>query len=797
MGTGNQIIHRGKKVRQGQRASRTVLTQSLGLLGIICLLCLSSLLSSPNLTAGGFLLVQDELRIMPPGGPPVKHYALQIRSQRVEVEITDQVAITETQQSFYNPSRRRMEGEFFFPIPKGAVIEKFTMWVNGVETSAELLDAAKARKIYEEIVRRQKDPALLEYSEQDLFKVRIFPIEPESETKIRISYREILHKEDNLTEFQYRMNLSKNHPAPIENLSFKINLTTTEELKDIYSPTFKIESTRTGDYSGVAGFEGVNYQPANDFKLYFSTAKNDLGMSSLSYPALAGEDGYFYLNVTPAVKMEDLDIVEKDITFILDASGSMIGAKIDQAKKALNFCVQSLNDGDRFNVVRFSTEASFLFDELRTSNDQNVGVALKFIENMNATGGTNVSEAMQYAFKKPNSGKRPHMIVFLSDGKPTIGLTRVDELLHEIKKMNSENAKIFTFGIGDDINTHLLDKITEMTRAYRSYISPSEDIEIKVSNFYNKVSSPVLTDVSLDIQGIKTSKIYPKVMPDIFLGSSMILFGRFEGVKGSKGKAILTGKMNGKEQRFEFDLDMSKASEGHDFLPAIWASRRVGYLLDQIRLHGEDKELVDEVVSLAKKHGIITPYTSFLILEDELPQTRIPDRWGAEGHRRKMEMNGSGGTPAPSEPEFRVFDLKDDNLDMAVQESYEEYKGMNEEVGKKSVQSSREIDRMNNNSSLSGISPGQERLQKTDKKGRVKNLSPQVRNFQGRAFYNNNNQWVDSNITQKELKNIQRVQFNTDEYFALLNNEKGINKFLSMGNNVQFVFNNQAYEIYE
>ena len=206
-----------------------------------------------------------------------------------------------------------------------------------------------------------------------------------------------------------------------------------------------------------------------------------------------------------------------------------------------------------------------------------------------------------------------------------ISVFTVQVLFNGITRSSNDidQIRIFTFGIGNEINTHLLDKITEMTRAYRTYISPEEDIEVKVSNFYTKVQSPVFTDLKLEFSpNIKVSKIYPIELPDLFKGSSISIFGRYRG--SGKTKIILKGKMRDKIQKFVFDSKSgfksisSPDSEKNDFIPPLWAARRIGYLLDQIRLHGKSKELIDEITELARTYGIITPYTSYLIVEPKV-----------------------------------------------------------------------------------------------------------------------------------------------------------------------------------
>ena len=291
-------------------------------------------------------------------------------------------------------------------------------------------------------------------------------------------------------------------------------------------------------------------------------------------------------------------------------------------RKALLFCIENLNKGDTFNIIRFSTEAEALFDKLVKVSDKTIQKAKQFIQDLKAMGGTNIEEALQLALQSVTSSSRPHFIIFITDGMPTVGETDEKSLIEKIKNLNHNQTRIFTFGVGDDVNTHLLDKITELSKAYRTYIGTDEDIEIKISQFYQKIQSPILTDLHLTFSdNIKISQIYPHDLPDLFSGSSLSLLGRFEG----QGEATVTlkGKIKNQNKEYSYKIDFSQTQQNNDFIVALWAARRIGYLLDQIRLHGENKEIVDEITQLARQYGIITPYTSFLILEDE--DNRVPE----------------------------------------------------------------------------------------------------------------------------------------------------------------------------
>jgi Ca-activated chloride channel family protein len=739
--------------------------------------------------AGGFLIVMPDAHSNPnniqlrPGQVNPALFPLESRSTKIDTKIFDQTATTTIDQVFFNPTGRRLEAYFLFPVPKDVVISKFTMNINGKMQEAELLDATKAREIYEQIVRRAQDPALLEYYNRGMFRVRIFPIEPNSEQRIQLTYSETLQKDNGTISYSFPLNTAKYSAKPLNNLSMRVSIEGSSKIKTVYCPSHESEIIRKGEKNATVGFELKNVRPDRDFEMYFNMDNAKFGFSMLNFKE-AKEDGYFFLNISPGLG-DAKEIVQKDIVFVMDKSGSMSDKKMDQAKKALKFCIENLNQGDRFELIPFSTEASPLFGEVSEFNTENKKKAIERIDALKAIGGTNIDEAIQLALSSQKSkSERPFFIIFMTDGKPTIGETQEEALLSKIKGLNKNNIRIFTFGIGTDLNTHLLDKMTEMTRGHRAYVLEDEDIEIKVSDFYEKASSPVLTDVKISFdKAIGISDVYHKELPDIFKGGTLSLMGRYDG----SGKSMLTlsGKVNGQEVKFTYELNFEKEQNRHSFIPSLWASRAVGYLLDQIRLHGENKELVDEVVRLAKKHGIITPYTSYLILEDE----------AIAANNNRIRTDDQLLRPRTLNAPQIQRDLQLEEVQVTINSRSDARKS-----GKAGVQASKELQEMNKAENMAVTKQGEERLVYKDKSGESHNLGESISNIRGRAVYQNSNSWLDANIALNAAENnnlkTNRIKFNSQEYFKLMEKE-GANDFLALGRNVRFMMGNEIFEVYE
>jgi Ca-activated chloride channel family protein len=757
----------------------------------------------PTAWADGLIIVHDpHLPWPPPPGPrPPRHFfpppriyqfaPLEVSFHHVNVKIRDQVAVTAVDQEFYNPNDRQLEGTYLFPVPKGAHLDKFSMEIGGRSVEAELLPADKARSIYENIVRELRDPALLEYAGRDAFKVRIFPIEPHSKKRVKLSYTQLLKSDAGLISYLDPLNTEKFSAKPIQTVSLKLELETKQSLKSIYSPSHSVEIRRHGDRQATVGFEAKDVKPDTDFQLFFAPEADPLGVNLMTYRT-GGEDGYFLLLASPGVDSADKKVVPKDVVFVLDTSGSMAGKKLEQAKKALEFCVESLNDADRFDLVRFSTEAEPLFGKLAEASRDNRSRALRFIQDLKATGGTALNDALQQALAtRPGNSDRPYVVIFLTDGRPTLGETDEDRIVSNVKKADSAGTRVFCFGIGHDVNTHLLDKITEETRAFSQYVLPEEDLEVKVSSFFAKIKDPVLVNPSLRFTGdIRASKLYPAPLPDLFKGEQLVLVGRYTG-QGAAA-AIIEGKVEGQNRKSSYDVSFPGEASDHEFIPRLWATRRVGYLLDEIRLRGENAELKDEVTELARKYGIVTPYTAYLIVEDEkrrevpmtmqsLPQLQQDAAVrGAASESASVMMRQRYGL-APVSQARSGQELKAANAPgVAISAgSYEAQQGFAAGVPARPMSPTA--------AGPSGVSEATRMAQYTQ----------QTQFVGGRSFYQNGTQWIDAGIQKlKDPKRV-RVQFSSQEYFDLIAKKPEARPWLALGQNVQFTLGGTVYEIYE
>ncbi len=804
----------------------------------LALLALLGWLSAPLTTlAAGFVVVTnagehiflgEPPRRLPPGTPPprppivvvpprpmppIRAFSpIEMSYHKVTARITDQVATTTIEQEFYNPNPARLEGTFLLPVPRGAQLNKFTMEIDGKKVEAELLAADKARRIYEDIVRSMRDPALLEYLGQDVFRVRIFPFQPNERKRVTLSYTQVLKADAGLLNYVAPLNTAKFSAKPLQNVSLKVELAGARPLKAVWSPSHAVEVKRDGGKATV-GFEARDVRPDTDFQLFFSFEAGELGANLLTHK-VPGEDGYFLLLASPDAATPKGKSVPKDVCFVIDTSGSMAGGKLEQAKKALAFCVENLNDTDRFEVLRFSTEVEPLFGEVLTASDANRKRAMDFIKGLKPLGSTAIDDALRKALAlfpaRVAGAARTPTIIFLTDGRPTIGVTDENSIFKNVREQNAGQTRIFCFGIGTDVNTHLLDKITEDTKAFSTYVLPEEDLEVKLSAFFSKIKEPALANLKLTFpEGVRVTKLYPSPLPDLFKGEQLVLAGRFSGE--AKGKLSIEGSVAGEARKFSYDVDFRDASREHDFIPRLWATRRVGYLLDEIRLRGENAELKEEVTELARKYSIVTPYTAWLIVEDESRRNVALERRLLPQLRSDREASEQAARSYDSFKKLKEGDVAVGGARLAYELKAADSSGLAQQRANQSVaRSYGAAPAAVTAPSTTGVplpaiaSPTPRGAVATsvgrpvaDAATRVAQYAQQNQFVGGKSFYQNGAQWVDAEAQQlKDAKSV-KLQFGSADYFALLGKEPRAAQWLALGRNVQFVLGGTLYEVAE
>jgi Ca-activated chloride channel family protein len=706
--------------------------------------------------AQGLLIVVDphrHVRLPRPFPHPVPQAPACYKIQQLEINarLIDQVAQVQVSQTFVNTGSRQLEVAFVFPLPYDGAIDQMTLLVDGKEYPAKLLDAQEARRLYEEIVRKNRDPALLEWMGTGLFKTSVFPVPPGAKRTVSLRYSQMCRKQEGLTDFLFPLSTAKYTSEAVEKVQIRATIESQLEIKNVYSPTHAVEIKRPDDRHATVTFSSKNEVPCSDFRLLYDVGKGKVSTSVLSYRPEKGEDGYFLLLASPKIEAPDESRPQKTVVFVVDRSGSMSGKKIEQAREALKYVLNNLRSGDLFNIVAYDSVVESFRPELQRFDDESRKAALGFIEGIYAGGSTNIDGALRAALGQLQDSSRPSYVLFLTDGLPTAGETNEMKIVANAQEANKVRARIFSFGVGYDVNSRLLDKLVRANFGQSEYVRPEEDIEDHVSRLYRRIEAPVLTDVRIEFvfdelkteEGGPISRVYPKGSFDLFAGEQLVMVGRYK--KAGSAKVIVQGSVGGKEQKFDFPAELVQKSddETNGFIEKLWAVRRVGEILDELDLKGRNEELVKELVSLSTRHGILTPYTSFMADEGVNIHNLADNMRRADVRLESLSQSaGMGG--------FSQRAMKG-RYQYAAQAP----------AGNAALAPAAASGIGGQGLSLSGVDFASE----ADKEAKLANQT--VRNIGNRTFYSRNGQWVDSQLSEEQRSRATRVKQFSDEYFAL------------------------------
>ena len=690
---------------------------------------------------------------------------------KVDIRLRDQVASISVDQKFRNTGSGMIEVEYLFPVPPGAAIDSMTLLVGGKEFTAKLLDADKARKIYEDIVRKKKDPALLEYAGYGLYRTRAFPLEPDKPVRVQVTYKYVCKQDGKTVEVWYPLNTEKYSARRIAEVSVTTDIKTKSDISTIYSPSHEITCNRKASNHVIAEYRATNTLPTTDFQLFYRAEGSDVGATMLTYLPEGEDFGHYLMLVSPNPNVDKkTPILPKDLVIVMDRSGSMSGKKIRQAIEAVKFVVSRLNKDDQFNVISYSDSVETVFKNLVPATPKNIKVALEEIDAISASGGTDIDSALKSSMgqlaSKDQKG-RPRYVMFLTDGQPTIGVTDTTKILNNAKLANQNNTRLFTFGVGYRVNVKLLDKLSIGHRGISEYVKPKESVESKISSLYRKIKNPVVTNLHCKISDVKTKNIYPRELGDLYHGDQLVIAGRYNAkdvqrLAGSDNtrttQLLISGNYMGKKRIFEYNIAFKTGASrpSRAFVEKIWATRRVGFLLDQIQLNGKSEEIVNELIAISKRYGIMTPYTSFLADETTVLNEKSAVHKKAV---RSIETLSKAKAGASAQMGAAARKSLSDNSRLTQDSAPAPSLGTDKKGDYSDRPEEAEGVLVFGNSSKDDYEAG--------KKERVR----AVRNIGNQALYQRGKTWVAANASEidlKEAKNIVEIERFSKKYFLLV-----------------------------
>jgi Ca-activated chloride channel family protein len=537
---------------------------------------------------------------------------LTVRYHRVTARIEDGHAVTRVEQEFYNPHDISVTGRYLFPVPPEAILSRFEATVDGERQHATRQDATATNEELYAIIADLRDPSLLQYVDWESL-VFDLTLPPGGARVMRLEYEEVLTPTGGLYRYRYVLGTERYSSEALDEVSVLVDLSLSSGLASLYSSSHDVTVERMGATRARVTWNAHRVLPTEDWELFFAPADGGFGGGLLT-----GErdgHGHFLFLFSPEAEQRQADVLPKDIVFVIDSSGSMSGDKIEQARDALHFILGQLGNDDRFTIIGFDDRLHVFDYALQPVEDGVLRNARRYLDLLSADGSTDLESALQTALEiLLGSGERAstRMVVFLTDGLPTAGVTDEDLIASTVAQTNDAvGGRLHVFGVGYDVNTHLLDRLAADNGGTVTYVRPGENLELALSGFYAKVADPLLTEIEVAFDGMVISDQYPQVLPDLFQGSSLLLTGRYD-ASSDLVSVRVRGRAGNERREYVYHIDLAEAG-GHDFVPRLWATRRVGALLDRVRVEGGSRDLEEEIRGLGLDYGIVTPYTTFVI----------------------------------------------------------------------------------------------------------------------------------------------------------------------------------------
>lgn len=556
--------------------------------------------------------------------------------ERIEagVRIDDQMARTTLTVALHNPAGTQQEGQILLPVPHGAILKSFRLEGQNGSFKAEILPREEARRIYDGIVAQMKDPAILEFAGFGALKSSVFPVPARKTVRLRMEYEELLPVDGG--RIDYVLPRSESHECKT-NWTIDVDWAVRGGIATVYSPSHGVTPEKKGARIRVQASGRIDPGP---FRLsVLRKKKKDAVATFLSHPDDKGDGGWFLLLMAPPEREAGGPKLHREVTVVMDRSGSMAGEKLDQAREAALQVIEGLEPEDHFNLIIYNEAVSHFAEGPVAADRGNILRAREFINGIRVSGGTNIHGALQAAIAQPTVDGAVPIVLFLTDGLPTIGETSEKRIREATVDGNKRKRRIFTFGVGVDVNTALLSRLADDSRATATYVLPKEKVEVKVAQVFRRLSGPVLSSPVLKVVDAKgrnaagrIDDLVPHQLPDFFANDQVIVTGRFRGRGALEFR--LTGGDGKKDRRFKFKFNPSGKRD--PFVPRLWAMRKIAVLTEALRDLGADsalggltgdavdrndprvKELVDEIVRLSTEHGILTEYTAFLARDGEV-----------------------------------------------------------------------------------------------------------------------------------------------------------------------------------
>ncbi len=768
------------------------------LVGAGCLIC-----SASSALAQGFLLPENPdspIWRRPPHHPPVQTY----RVDKIEVDaaIKDQVATVQVSQTFRNTCSQTLQVRFVFPMPYDGAVDQMTFLVDGDELPGKLMDADKARKQFADYVRRMQDPALVQWIGPGVFQTQVFPVPAGAERTVSLRYTQLLRRSGSMTDWLLPLKPAAAGGTPVGKIEVSARIRSSVPLTNVYSPTHDVTVKKPDSQTATIKMSLSGSRNQGDLRVMWDVGEDPVPMSLVGYRGERDEDGYFMLLLQPDLPEPSAKDRRrgKHVILVLDKSGSMKREKIEQARDAATYVLNQLKPRDQFELITYDNGVEAYSESLTDADEDTIEDAKDYVSSILAGGGTNIHEALQTALKTASDADGSPYIVFLTDGRPTVGTVDVAKIVSAAKQANDANARLLSLGVGHDVNSHLLDKLSANLHGQSIYVSPGEAIDDHVKRLYDRIGAPALTDAKLTItvEDKKRSvrQLYPEDMVDLFSGDQVVVVGRYR--HDGDVRIELTGKLGDEQKTYTYRSKLPDASASHHrdaFVERLWAVRRIGSIIDEIDLHGEKSELVDELIALSKKHGVLTPYTAFLADEDvglndrRLQQAntrqslgRLHAESGADAFRQRAAKSAFKNAPRAGAADEAIADFE-------LAESASAGMAAGGRAG--GVQTT-PLPAAPGLAGGPGGAPAANQAAGSASAPRREAM----RSIEGKTFYSRAGVWVDADASDQQVAAAETIEQFSDRYFELLDQLSDTQKaWLAQDDEILLVVKGKAYKI--
>lgn len=554
---------------------------------------------------------------------------LEIKEHDVKVTINNAIAVTEVTQVFHNTENRQVEALYTFPVPKNASVSNFSMWINGKEMVGEVLEKERAREIYNSYKQKRKDPGLLEQVNYKNFEMRIFPIAANADQRVQIIYYQELDVDHDEVTYVYPLATVTRGPVDTHTtgrFAFQLETKSAIAITDMESPSHgdDVVVVDHSDSYKLASLEQKAGSLAADIVIHYGLNRPLSGIDLMT-SRITGEDGFFYLTITAGKELEKLDL-GMDYVFLLDTSGSMANSnKLPISRQSLAAFIDELDDKDRFELMTFNVQPNTVFNQLRSADPRAKSKATAFLDTQAARGGTILAPALTMAYKY-GEPDRPLNVVILSDGMTEQKERRI---LFDLINQRPSHARVFCIGIGNEINRPLLEQLATDSGGLAAFISGGDDFNRQAKAFRRKLMRPAVSNLSLEFEGIEVFDQAPAVLPNLYHGSPIRVYGRYKG--DGNTNVTLKGRVQGRDIQKSVDLPFPRTDASNPEIERMWAQKQIDQLLKEADHSNNRQGILDDVVRLGETYSIVTEYTSFLVLENDAEY----QRWKIERRNQK------------------------------------------------------------------------------------------------------------------------------------------------------------------